>query len=157
MILAVLLIIGGVEQNPGPDLETKNTVRLLCTGCDRNLKSGIQCELCGHWYHYSCGSVKTQAAEREIWNCEKCRTEKWRLIQEDLQSALRQIDELKARNRDLEAKLLMAGTGNTDIMPSEQIVTKCVVGGDPNIAQCWSRACRYDSGMLSGDENRTVT
>jgi len=64
MVLAVLLVIGGVEQNPGPVVEVDNTVRLLCTGCGRNLKSGIQCELCGRWYHYSCGSVKAQAAER---------------------------------------------------------------------------------------------
>ena len=63
-VLAVLLIIGGVEQNPGPVLEVENTVRLLCTGCGRNLKSGIQCELCGRWYHYSCGSMKAQAAKR---------------------------------------------------------------------------------------------
>jgi hypothetical protein len=65
MVLAVLLIIGGVVQNPGPDLDVENTVRLLCAGCGRDLKSGIQCELCGRWYHYSCGSVKVQAAERE--------------------------------------------------------------------------------------------
>jgi hypothetical protein len=65
MVLAVLLIIGGVEQNPGPVMEVENTGRLLCTGCDKNLKSGIQCELCGCWYHYSCGSVKAEAAERE--------------------------------------------------------------------------------------------
>ena len=65
MVLAVLLIIGGVEQNPGPILEVENTVRLLCTGCCRNLKSGIQCKLCGQWYRYNCGSVQAQAAERE--------------------------------------------------------------------------------------------
>jgi hypothetical protein len=47
MVLAVLLIIGGVEQNSGPVLEVLNTVRLLCSGCSRNLKSGIRCELCG--------------------------------------------------------------------------------------------------------------
>jgi hypothetical protein len=47
MILAVLLVIGGVEQNPGPVVEVEDTVRLLCTGCGRNLKSGTQCELCG--------------------------------------------------------------------------------------------------------------
>ena len=58
------------------------------------------------------------------------RTEKLRMLQEDLQSALRQIDELKARNRELEAKLLMAGIGNRDTMPTEQKVTRCVVVGD---------------------------
>jgi len=41
MVLAVLLVIGGVEQNPGPVVEVENTVRLLCIGCGRNLKSGI--------------------------------------------------------------------------------------------------------------------
>ena len=28
MVLAVLLVIGGVEQNPGPVVEVENTVRL---------------------------------------------------------------------------------------------------------------------------------
>ena len=51
-------------------------MRLLCTACGRNLKSEVQCELCGRMYHYSCGSVKAQAAERENWNCDKCRTER---------------------------------------------------------------------------------
>jgi len=130
MVLAVLLVIGGVEQNPGPVVEAENIVRLLCTGCGRNLKSGIQCELCGRWYHYSCGSVKVQAAERKNWNCDKCRTEKVRMLQEELQNALRRIDELEARNRELEEKSLMAGTGERDTMPTKQNVTKCMVVGD---------------------------
>jgi len=87
MVLNVLLIIGGNEQNPGPVVEVENTVRLLCTLCGRNLKSGIQSELCGLWYHYRCGSVKAQAAERENWNCDKMR-----MVQEEFQDALRQID-----------------------------------------------------------------
>jgi hypothetical protein len=29
MVLAVLLVIGGAEQNPGPVVEVENTVRLL--------------------------------------------------------------------------------------------------------------------------------
>jgi len=63
MVLAVLLVIVEIEQNPGPVVEGENTVRLICPGCGRNLKSGIQCEL---WtlYHYSCGSVQAQTAER---------------------------------------------------------------------------------------------
>jgi len=106
MVLAVLLVIGGVEQNPGPTVEVENTVRLLCTGCGRNLKSGIQHELCGRWYHYSCGSVKAQAAERENWNCDKCRTQKVRMLQEELQNALRQIDELGREKQCLQSKRL---------------------------------------------------
>ena len=41
MVLAVLQVIGAVEQNPGPVVEVENIVRLLCTGCGGNLKSGI--------------------------------------------------------------------------------------------------------------------
>jgi len=89
MILAVLLMISGIEQNSGPVVEGENTVQFLCTRCSRNLNSGIHCELCERWYHYSCGSVKALAAEREKWNCDKCRTEKVRMLQEDLQNALR--------------------------------------------------------------------
>jgi hypothetical protein len=69
--------------------------------------------------------VKAEVAERENWNCDKCKTEKVRMLQEDLQNALRQIDELKTRNRELETKLLMAGSGKRETVP-----TKCVVIGD---------------------------
>jgi hypothetical protein len=74
--------------------------------------------------------VKAQAAERDNWNCDKCRTEKVRMLQQELQNALRQIDELKARNRELEAKLLLAGTAKIDAVPRKQTVTKCRVIGD---------------------------
>jgi hypothetical protein len=47
-------------------------------------------------------------SERENWNCDMCRTEKVRMLQEELQNFLRQIDELKAGNRKLEAKFLLA-------------------------------------------------
>jgi hypothetical protein len=42
----------------------------------------------------------------------------------------RQIDELKARNRELEAKLQMAGTGESDALPTKQKSIKCIVVGD---------------------------
>jgi hypothetical protein len=83
------------------DLLWKNTVRTICTVCGRYMKSGIQYEPCERWYQYSCGSVKTQAAERKNWNCEMCRTENVRMLQGELQNALRQNGELKARNREL--------------------------------------------------------
>jgi hypothetical protein len=54
-VLATLLMIGGVELNPGP---VENIVQVLCSGCDRNLKSGTQCESCGWRYHNSCVNVK---------------------------------------------------------------------------------------------------
>jgi hypothetical protein len=119
VVLAVLLMIGGTEDNPGPVVEVENTGQLLCTGCGRYLNSGTQCDLRGLRYRYSCGSVKAQAAERENWDCDECRTGKVRMLQDDLQKSLRQIDEMKARNRELETKLLMAGTGKRYIMPTK--------------------------------------
>ena len=55
--LAVLLIIGGVEKNPEPGVETEKIMQVLCSGCDRNFKSGTHCDTCGRWFHNSCGNV----------------------------------------------------------------------------------------------------
>jgi hypothetical protein len=55
--------------------------------------------------------VKVPVAERGKWSCDKCRTETIRMLQEELQNALRQTDELKSRNRKLEEKLQLAGAG----------------------------------------------
>jgi hypothetical protein len=54
--LAVLLVIGGVERNPGPGVETEKIMGVLYSGCQRILKSGTQCETCGRWFHNSCGN-----------------------------------------------------------------------------------------------------
>jgi hypothetical protein len=52
------------------------------------------------------------------------------MLQENLQTAVRQIDELKARNRVLEAKLLLAGAGERDTVPAKQKIAKCMVVSD---------------------------
>lgn len=69
-------------------------------------------------------------AERENWNCEKCRTENVRILQEELQNVLRQIDELKTRKREVEENLLLVGTGERNTVPAKQKVAKCMVAGD---------------------------
>ena len=43
-----------------------------------------------------------------------------RILQEELQNALRQFDELKSRNRELEEKLLFAGDGKKDTVHAKQ-------------------------------------
>jgi hypothetical protein len=70
-----------------------------------------------------------QTAERENWCCDKCRSEKVRVLEEKLQNALRQINELKVRNRELQAKLQMAGSGEKKSTADIQKV-KCMVVGD---------------------------
>ncbi|PNF31036.1 hypothetical protein B7P43_G17867 [Cryptotermes secundus] len=129
VVLAVLLVIGGVEQNPGPVTEGEMDMQVVCIGCGRNLKSGIQCELCGRWYHYSCGNVKASVPEREKWSCDKCRIETIRVLQEELQNALHQIDELRARNRELEEQVQRAGAGKSDAVVTQKD-TKCLVMGN---------------------------
>jgi len=61
--LDVLLIIG-VEKNSGPGVKVEKILQVLCSGCDRNVKSGTQRNTCGCWFHNSCGNVKTPVAER---------------------------------------------------------------------------------------------
>ena len=141
-------------------MEVENTVRLICTGSNRNLKSGIQCELCGRWYHYSYGNVKALGAERENWNCEKCRTKKVRLLQEEQQNALRQIAVLKDRNRELEEKLLLVEGGRRDAVPAKQETAKCMVIGDSvlrNIgAEHADMKVEYFPGINSEQLNRVM-
>jgi hypothetical protein len=71
--LTVLLDIGGVEHNPGPGVEAGNCLQVLCSECDRIVKSGTRCVMCGRWFHNSCGNVKVQIAESEKWSCDRCR------------------------------------------------------------------------------------
>ena len=52
------------------------------------------------------------------------------MLQEELQNALQQIDELRARNRELEAKVLPPGDGKGDKVHAKQKVAKCLVVGD---------------------------
>jgi hypothetical protein len=130
-VLANLLMIGGVEQNPGP---VENIVQALCSGCDRNLKSGTQCESCGRWYHNSCGNVKLQVAESGKWNCDRCGAERLRVLEEKLRDVQIQIEELKRRNKALEEQLLLTengkdvGKGNT--VTVKPVGEKCLVLGD---------------------------
>jgi hypothetical protein len=79
-------------------------------------------------HHYSCGNVKTLAAEREKWKCDTCRTEKVKMLKEELQNVLQQIDELKARNRELEEELLLVEDGKRTTVPGKQKVAKWMVG-----------------------------
>ena len=106
-VKATLLVIGGVELNPGP---IDSTVQVLCSGCDRNLKSGNQCGSCGRCYN-SCGNVKFQVTESGKWNRDRCRSERLRVLEEKLRDAQIQIAELKRRNKALEEQILQTEKG----------------------------------------------
>jgi hypothetical protein len=96
---SLLLVIGGVEKNPGPGVEAEKILQVVCSGCDRNLKSGTQCYPCGRWFHNSCGNVEAQVAESGKWTCDKCRSERLRLMEEKLHKALLQTEDLTKKTR----------------------------------------------------------
>jgi len=109
--LAVLLVTGGEAKNPGPGMEAKKIMQVLCRVCDGNPKLGTHCDTCGLWFHNSCGIVSDQWAESGKRICEKCRSERLRLLGEKLQNALPQIDDLTRKNKALEEELRLAAAG----------------------------------------------
>ena len=85
------------------------------------------------------------------WCCDKCRSEKVRVLEQKLQNALRQTDELEVRNRELEAKLQMAGSGEKK---STAKIPK-VVHGRRRLysAKRGFRTGRYEGGVLPWDKS----
>ncbi|PNF20640.1 hypothetical protein B7P43_G04217 [Cryptotermes secundus] len=104
--LAIVLVFGGVEQNPGPVVEAENILQVLCSRCERNLKSGTQCDTCGRWFHNSCGNLRAQMAE----------------------SGKKQIEELKRKNSALEDQLRGAVARGDTVQRQQD--AECLVLGD---------------------------
>ena len=102
VVLMVLLVIGGVEQNPGPGIKGESLMQVMCSGCKRSLKSGTQCDTCGRWFHNSCGNINAHLADSGKRNCERCKWDRICLLEEKLQNALIQIEDLKLKNKKLE-------------------------------------------------------
>ena len=71
--------------------------------------------------------LKGEGAVRNKWNCDKCKTERVRLLQNDLQNALRLVNELKARNKELEEELFQARVGKRVPVLANCKATKCMV------------------------------
>ena len=130
-VLTLLLIIRGVDLHPGP---MDNTVQVLCSGCDRILKSGTHCESCDQWYHNSYGNVQFQVAESGKWNCDRCRSERLRVSEEKLRDAHKQIEELKWRKKALEEQSHLMENGKFTAKRDTAMVKsgdeKCLVLGD---------------------------
>ena len=120
-----------MEVNPG---SVDNIVQIFCSGCDRNLNSGTQCDCCGQWYHNNCGNVKFQVAGSGKWNCDRCRSERLRVLEEKLRLAHAQIEELTQRNKALGEQLRLAVNGNDvekrDTVTARPRREKCLVLGD---------------------------
>jgi hypothetical protein len=90
LCLAILLVIGGVQQHPGPGVEGESFMQVNCSACERTLKSGTQCDTCACWFHNRCRNVKVQLVDSGKWNWETCKWERLCLLEEKLQNALNQ-------------------------------------------------------------------
>jgi ribosomal protein L40E len=88
-------------KNPGPGVEAEKIMQVVCSRCNRNLKSGTQCDTCGRWIHNSCGNNEAQVAESGKSICDKCKSERLRLLEEKLQNALLKIDEITGKYKVL--------------------------------------------------------
>jgi hypothetical protein len=145
--LTALLVIDGVEQNPEPGVEADNSLQVLCSGRERNLKSGTQCDMCGRCFHNSCGHVKVQMADSGKWSCDRCRWDRLRRLEEKLENALQQIEELKQKNKMLEEAQLrgaVAGfeVGSRDTVRRQHEGAECSVLGDSIIRNVESEHVR---------------
>ena len=69
-------------------------------------------------------------AAKENWCCGKCMKEKVRGLQEQLQEALSQVNDLKVKNRELEAKLKVTKAEEKGSILAENKGAKCLVVGD---------------------------
>jgi hypothetical protein len=110
------------------------TTEVWNSRCDRNLKSGTQCNTCGCRFHNNCGNIKAQVTESGKWICGKWRSERLRLLQEKLQNALLLIDDLTSKNNALGEQLWLAttgrGVGRWDTVPGDHKGGECLVLGD---------------------------
>jgi len=127
-------------------VEAEKIKRVLCSGCDGILKSGTLCDTCGCWFHNSCGNVKAQVAESGKWVCDKCRSERLRLLEEKLQDALHQTDTLTRKNKALDEQLQLAAAGREvgrhDTVLGHLKDGECLVLGD-SIIQNVGTECPY--------------
>ena len=133
-VLAIMLVIGRMEHNPARGVEGDSFMQVMFSGCDKILKSGTQCDTCGRWFRNSCGNVKAQLVDTGKWNCGSCKWERLCLLEEELQNAVNQVEELKLKIKSLEELLRVAVTG-TDIARQDTVQEhhegeQCLVVGD---------------------------
>ena len=151
-------------ENPGPGVEAEKILQILCSGCNTNLKSGTQCNTCGRWFHNSCGIVKVQVAESGKWICDKCSLEGLRLLEEKVQNASLQTDDLTSKNKALEEQLRLATAGREagrqDTGPCDRKGGECIVLGNSIIhnvgSECSDMNLEFFPGIRTAQLHRVI-
>lgn len=84
---SILLVLAGVEQNPGP-----RTPKYACAICSKDCKwsqKALACDECDHWYHATCTGIDTleyvDLANTSVsWHCVVCNTCNYSTVLYDL-------------------------------------------------------------------------
>jgi hypothetical protein len=85
-------------------------------------------------------------AESGKWSCERCRWDRLRQLEQELENALHEIEDLKRKNRELEEQLRGAipgcEVGSRDAVRSQREGVECLVLGDSIIRNVESEHVR---------------
>lgn len=107
LVIAMLLIIGGIELNPGPVSFATASVHgsepavvIKCFKCSKIFKNGIMCCMCESWFHFGCVKVKKEDCDVHNWFCKTCDTPEY--LREQIKSRDLIIQELKAKLQESE-------------------------------------------------------
>ncbi|KAK7874572.1 hypothetical protein R5R35_013142 [Gryllus longicercus] len=143
--LCTLLIIGGVEQNPGPGGTSKG--KLSCTACFKLLRAGAQCDNCGKWFHVGCNTNLRDKTTMK-WICIVCTTNRElyvkqviRCLESELQTANQIIREIVQINGALQEELFKhkLSTRNENTVregirsATKESEVECLILGDSTI------------------------
>jgi len=67
-------------KNPGCSVEAKKFCKFCVAGATEISNWEIDVT-CGSWFHNRCGNVKAQVVDGEKWIYDKCRSERFRLLE----------------------------------------------------------------------------
>jgi len=103
----------------------------------------------------SCGNVKFQVSESGKWNCDGCRSERLRVLEEKLRDTQIQIEELKRINKALEEQLLLTENGKDvgkgDTVTVKPVGEKCLVMGDSIVRNVGGRKFKHEFRVFPGN------
>ncbi|KAJ4443069.1 hypothetical protein ANN_04719 [Periplaneta americana] len=97
--LAMLLVIGGVELNPGPVEPVK------CGICRNNLRTGLLCSICSKWFHFSCQKRKRDQHIEKNWRCKECMRDIVVTTDTEIELLKKEVAELKGKLQQMEERL----------------------------------------------------
>jgi hypothetical protein len=102
--------------------------------------------MCGCWFHDSCENVKIQTGDSGKWSCDRYRWDRLHQLEEKLERALLQIEELKLKKKGLKERLrgvvAECEAGRRDMVQRQHEGAECLVSGGSIIWNVESESVR---------------